>query len=89
MTKGRKPTSYEGWLHSPENELIGSSHRSISTGKWVCFDCRKVFAQDFERDKPVTCPDCGQSMTYAGVHFAAPRRNQVKQWNALKKRYGR
>jgi hypothetical protein len=61
--------------------------------KFACFECRKVFlkpegpmkrdpkTQDLSWTPPLySCPECGESIHFAGQAFRAPRRHAIDQW---------
>jgi hypothetical protein len=58
--------------------------RSDFTLQFACFDCRKVFKQNYWRYMEVLkCPDCSRPMAWLGRAFRAPRRGNTKQWRKV------
>ncbi len=61
--------------------------------KYICTDCRKVFKrrvlsditsdEDVEEKEP-KCPDCGNSTSWIGPKFRAPKLDKFKAWNSIK-----
>lgn len=58
----------------------------------ACLDCRKVFKKPFidywyeaSSREFYQCPDCGNMMQYMGEKFRAPAKNNIKEWDRLRK----
>ena len=58
----------------------------------VCFDCRKVFKKPdlpyidelkVKDRKYYKCPECGNVMQYMGIHFRAPAKDNIKEWDRI------
>ena len=51
---------------------------------FVCADCRFSCKRHPREDgRPHPCPQCGEPMADAGRDFAAPRRTDVRAWDAV------
>ena len=67
------------------------------TRPFACFRCRKVFKKPpvdgnaevlrhhGRRDEAQICPECRGPMAYMGHDFKAPRRNDLEQWEKVKR----
>jgi hypothetical protein len=61
---------------------------------YACFECRKAFKRrlmwDIQRaDERVEakCPQCGTLMADMGLDFAAPKKDNIKQWEHIRTLY--
>jgi hypothetical protein len=63
---------------------------------YACFNCRKTFKRrlmwDINRDDksdPISakCPQCGALMADMGLDFASPKKDDIKQWEHIKRLY--
>ncbi len=46
--------------------------------KWACLACRVTYNRDHRQ-----CPRCGEPLYFAGRFFKPPRRNAIRQWQAI------
>jgi hypothetical protein len=59
---------------------------------YACFKCRKTYKRrlmwDIQRDEEdqiaAKCPQCGELMANMGLDFAAPKKDDLKQWEHIK-----
>jgi hypothetical protein len=59
---------------------------------YACFGCRKTFKRrlmwDIQRSGedrvPAKCPQCGELMANMGLDFAAPKKDDLQQWEHIK-----
>ena len=58
----------------------------MATDNFVCFVCRKAFAQpqifrETAMEKPPqACPDCGGVLSFTSPKYRPPSRNAIRQW---------
>jgi DNA-directed RNA polymerase subunit RPC12/RpoP len=68
---------------------------SLYKSHYACFECRKTFKRklmwDIQRDHndkvEAKCPQCGTLMANMGLDFAAPKKDNLKQWTHIKTLY--
>lgn len=51
----------------------------MPNSKWVCFDCRSTYNRAHR-----LCPTCGGDPQFIGQYFKPPKRNNDKEWQAIK-----
>lgn len=75
-----------------ENPNYGYGEKPYKS-KYICTRCRKSFKRkilaDLTTDKNIeekepTCPDCGNSTSWIGPKFRAPKTDNIKAWNSIK-----
>lgn len=54
---------------------------------FACLGCRKSFKREFDLADgcpgQLVCPECGGAAYNFGLHFKAPRKNDLKQWEKV------
>ena len=70
-------------------EPIDDGH-SYYKYKYICFNCQKCFrAIDKKFNNKEQCPNCHSTkIKCCGPMFKAPRKNDKKSWNQLRKHFG-
>lgn len=59
-----------------------------TSSRWICIGCRKAWTRAKTHARhTATCPHCGQALIEVHKDLRAPRRNNVKAWRRLARRY--